>query len=102
VNGRLHHIGIGRTHAGTRVLLLVQDHHIRVIHAATGELLRELVLDPTSDYQPTGGPPGPAPRSSSSDRRIVGPGYADVLRNHVRPAGLEPAAKCLEGTCSIR
>ncbi len=57
-NGRLHHIGIGRTHAGTHVLLLVQDHHIRVIHAATGELLRELVLDPTRDYQPTGRPPG--------------------------------------------
>jgi hypothetical protein len=47
VNGRLHHIGVGRTHSETHVLLLVQDHHIRVIHAATGELLRELVLDPT-------------------------------------------------------
>jgi hypothetical protein len=57
--GRLHHIGIGRTHAGTHVLLLVQDLHVRVIDAATGELLRELVLDPTRDYQPTGRPPGP-------------------------------------------
>ncbi|SNT08032.1 Transposase [Geodermatophilus pulveris] len=57
--GRLHHIGIGRTHAGTHVLLLVQDFDIRVIDAATGELLRELVLDPTRDYQPTGRPPGP-------------------------------------------
>jgi transposase len=27
--------------------------------AATGELLRELVLDPNRDYQPTGRPPGP-------------------------------------------
>ncbi len=60
VNGRLHHIGVGRTHARTHVLLLVQDLHIRVIHAATGELLRELILDPTRDYQPTGRPPGPA------------------------------------------
>jgi transposase InsO family protein len=57
--GRLHHIGIGRTHARTHVLLLVQDSHVRVIDAATGELLRELVLDPTRDYQPTGRPPGP-------------------------------------------
>jgi transposase len=57
--GRLHHIGIGRTHAGTHVLLLVQDLHIRVIDAATGELLRELVLDPSRDYQPTGRRPGP-------------------------------------------
>jgi len=60
VNGRLHHIGVGRTLTGTDVLLLVQDLHIRVIHAATGELLRELILDPRKDYQPTGRPPGPA------------------------------------------
>jgi transposase InsO family protein len=60
VNGRLHHIGVGRTLTGTDVLLLIQDLHIRVIHAATGELLRDLVLDPRKDYQPTGRPPGPA------------------------------------------
>ena len=59
VNGRLHHIGIGRTHARTHVIVLVQDLHIRVIDAATGELLRELVLDPTKRYQGTGRPPGP-------------------------------------------
>jgi transposase InsO family protein len=58
-HGRLHHIGIGRTHARTHVLLLVQDLHIRVVNAATGELLRELTLDPTRDYQPTGNPPRP-------------------------------------------
>jgi transposase InsO family protein len=58
-NGRLHHIGVGRTHARTRVLLLVQDLDIRVVNAATGELLRELTLDPNRDYQPTGAPKGP-------------------------------------------
>ena len=26
----------------------------------------------------------------------------DLLVRRVRPAGLEPATKCLEGTCSIR
>jgi transposase InsO family protein len=57
-SGRLHHIGIGRPHAGTRVLLLVQDLNIRVINAGTGELLRELILNPDRDYQPTGRPPG--------------------------------------------
>jgi transposase InsO family protein len=62
VNGRLHHIGIGRTHARTHVLLLVHDLEIRIIDAATGELLRELVLDPSKDYQGTGRPPGPARR----------------------------------------
>ena len=59
VAGRLHHIGIGRTHARTHVILLVQDLDIRVVNAATGELLRELILDPTKDYQPTGAPKGP-------------------------------------------
>jgi hypothetical protein len=33
-NGRLHHIGIGRTH----VLLLIQDRHILVINEHTSEL----------------------------------------------------------------
>ena len=60
--GRLHHIGIGRVHAGTTVLLLAQDLNIRVLNAATGELLRELTLDPTRDYQALGKPPGPAPK----------------------------------------
>jgi hypothetical protein len=57
-SGRLHHIGTGRPHAGTRVLLLVQDLHIRVINAGTGELIRELVLNPGKTYQPTGRPSG--------------------------------------------
>jgi transposase InsO family protein len=58
-NSRLHHIGIGRTHAGTGVILLVQDLQIRVVNAVTGELLRELVLNPHIDYQPTRAPKGP-------------------------------------------
>jgi transposase InsO family protein len=61
VHGRLHHIGIGRTYARTHVLLLIQDLHVRIINAATGELLRELTIDPTRNYQPTGRPPGPPP-----------------------------------------
>jgi len=60
--GKLHHIGIGREHAGQPVLLLIQDLHIRIIHATTGELLRELTLNPDRDYQPTGRPPGPRRR----------------------------------------
>ena len=59
VAGRLHHIGVGRTYTGTRVLILVQDLNIKILNAATGELLRELTLDPTKDYQPTGAPKGP-------------------------------------------
>jgi transposase InsO family protein len=60
--GRLHHIGLGRTHARTPIILLVADLDIRVIHATTGELLRHLTLDPTRNYQPTGRPPGPPPQ----------------------------------------
>jgi transposase InsO family protein len=62
VGGRLHHVGVGRIHYRTRVLILVQDLNIRIINAATGEILRELVLDPTRDYQPTGAPKGPTRR----------------------------------------
>ena len=58
-HGRLHHIGIGRTHARTHVTVLVDDLHITVIDAATGEILRDLILDPSRDYQPTGRPRGP-------------------------------------------
>jgi hypothetical protein len=50
-NSRLHHIGLGRRHAGTRVLLLAHELDIRVIAEDTGHLLRELTLDPTRDYQ---------------------------------------------------
>ena len=57
--GQLYHIGTGRTHARTHILLLVQDLGIRVINAATGELLRQLTLDPSRNYQPTGRQPGP-------------------------------------------
>jgi transposase InsO family protein len=62
VAGRLHHLGVGRTHARTQVLMLVDDLHVRIVNAATGELLRELTIDPSRDYQPTGRPPGPQPK----------------------------------------
>jgi transposase InsO family protein len=62
-NSRLHHIGIGRRLAGTRITVLVDDLHVRVIDHDTGELLRELILDPTRDYQPRGVPPGPPPKA---------------------------------------
>ena len=60
-NGRLHHIGIGRTHTRTPITLLIADRDIRIINTTTGELLRHLTLNPTHDYQPTGKPPRPPP-----------------------------------------
>ena len=56
--GRLHHIGVGRTHARTHVLMLIHNLDVRIINAATGELIRQLTIDPTRDYQPRNVPCG--------------------------------------------
>jgi hypothetical protein len=48
-SSRLHHIGLGRRLVGTRVLVLIDDLRIRVL-TEDGELIRELILDPTRDY----------------------------------------------------
>jgi hypothetical protein len=43
--------------------MLVQDLHVRIIDAATGELLRDLILDPARNYRPTGNPRRPKRRT---------------------------------------
>jgi transposase InsO family protein len=50
--GTLHHIGIGRTHARTHIIMLIDNLDIRIVNPATGELLRQLTLDPNRNYQP--------------------------------------------------
>jgi hypothetical protein len=65
-NSRLHHIGLGTRLAGTPVTLLVDNLRIPVIHRHTGELIRELTLDPSRDYQPRGLPPGPPKRTAAT------------------------------------
>jgi transposase InsO family protein len=50
-NSRLHHIGIGRRWSGTKVLILARDLELKIIAEDGGELIRELTLDPTRDYQ---------------------------------------------------
>jgi hypothetical protein len=61
------HLGRGRpppsprrrtNHARTHLVMLVDDLQVGIVNAATGELLRELTIDPSRDYQPTGRPPG--------------------------------------------
>jgi hypothetical protein len=54
-------------HARTHVLMLVQDLEVRIINAATGELLRELTIDLTRDYQPLRRPPGPTPAKTKGE-----------------------------------
>ena len=51
-NSRLHHIGVGRRHAHTKILMIINNLNIRIINPATGELLRQLTLNPDRDYQP--------------------------------------------------
>jgi hypothetical protein len=48
---RLRHLGVGRRHAGTRVLVLVADRDVRVINE-DGELLATFTINPAKDYQP--------------------------------------------------
>jgi transposase InsO family protein len=73
-NSRLHHIGLGARLAGTPVSLLIDNLHIRVIHRHTGQLIRELALDPNRDYQPRGLPPGPPKRTTATPARHPDPG----------------------------
>ena len=69
IDGTLHHIGLGRPLDGTPVILLVHGYNIRIIHAATGEILRTLDIDPTRRYHGTGKPPGGPPRPYGPQKR---------------------------------
>jgi transposase InsO family protein len=63
VDGHMHHIGLGRTLDGTRIILLIDGYDVRVIHATTGEIIRSLTINPQRRYhgtrRPPGGPKGP-------------------------------------------
>jgi transposase InsO family protein len=50
-DSRLHHIKVGRRHAGTRVLMLVAGLDVRIV-SEDGKQLRTLTLDPSRSYQP--------------------------------------------------
>ena len=58
VNGQLHHIGIGRTLNRTRIIMLINGYDVRIIHAATGEIIRTLTINPERRYHGTGNPIG--------------------------------------------
>ena len=68
INGHLHHIGLGRTLDGTPIVMLIHDHDIRIIHATTGEILRQLTLNPERRYHGTGNPTG-TPRGPRKIKR---------------------------------
>jgi transposase InsO family protein len=68
VNGHMHHIGLGRPLDGTRVILLIDHLDVRVIHAATGEIIRTLTINPERRYHGTGKPIG-GPRRPYGPRK---------------------------------
>ena len=83
---KLHPIGVGRTHPEPTFLLLIRDLSIRIIDAATGELLRELTLDPSRNYQPTGRPPGPTlgtPAPTRNPEPEADSGVLEISRGHI-------------------
>lgn len=72
VNGELHHIGLGRTLDRTPVIMLITGHHVRVIHAQTGEIIRQLTINPERRYHGTGQPRG-GPRRPYGPRKTRHP-----------------------------
>jgi transposase InsO family protein len=48
--GRMHHLGIGTTHARKRVLAFADDHHITVAELTTGEVLSTHLIEPNKTY----------------------------------------------------
>lgn len=49
--GQLRHLGIGRAHTGTPVLMLVHNRDISVSDTNTGEIIAEFTIDPNKNYQ---------------------------------------------------
>jgi len=56
--------------------------NIRIVNAATGQLLRELTLNPTATTNPPAAHPDP--QKHRSNPQLAGSTYADVLRHHNR------------------
>ena len=69
--------------------MLIRDLNVRIIHAATGEIIRALTLDTTRNYQPTGlRTPQKQTIRTLMQVRIV----SDLSQDHiVAGAGFEPA-----------
>ena len=48
--GKMHHLGIGAKHRGKRVLALVDDTTVTVVHLDTSEVLSDHTIDPARSY----------------------------------------------------
>lgn len=68
----MHHIGLSYEHKVITVRVLVHDLHVIVIDRDTGEVLRELTINPNKDSQSRGVKPGPRP---GNRKGIMAKGY---------------------------
>jgi len=50
--GQMHKLGVGRAHAGDRVILLIDEATVTVTSKTTGEILGEYKIEPTRKYWP--------------------------------------------------
>jgi transposase InsO family protein len=50
--GRMHYLGIGRHHAGKRVIAIADDHTVNVTDLHTGEILSTHLIEPHKRYWP--------------------------------------------------
>ena len=75
-DGRLYHISLGRTYAGTYVRLLVQDLDITIVDTATGELLRDLAL---------GRAPGACPRDAQGWMAMMESEIQEIIERPLPP-----------------
>jgi transposase InsO family protein len=72
VGGNLHHIGVGRHLQGTPIIMLIDDLVVRIINATTGEIIRQLTINPERRYHGTGRPIG-GPRRPYGPRKKTTP-----------------------------
>jgi hypothetical protein len=83
-NSHLHHIGLSKYLRGTNVTVLIDDRDIRVLDHNTGELIRELVLDPPVTTNPAASNAETHPKTGCRCKPYLGTPVNDVPRHHPR------------------
>ena len=96
VDGNLHHIGLGHPLNGTPIIMLIHGYNIRVIHAATGEVLRRLTINPERRYHGTGKPIG----GPSAPIRPLRPTKKQETRTPIRVRALPMSRDITTAGCS--
>ena len=48
--GGMHHLGIGVTHRGKRILALIDETSVTIIHLDTGEIIATNTINPQRNY----------------------------------------------------